>query len=517
MFSASVFRAVAAFSLRILTVSALLTTACTDNGSDRSSTGPGGKADDLNCASEPVLGLVPALGGFRFDEPMLMVRHPTVATRSYVAERKGVIWHADEKAAPTPKITVALDISARVDAASAQIGILGFAVHPKFTTNRFAFVAYTARDEHAELELRVSRFKAKTGLKAFDPASELVILRVPQPFENHKGGHLAFGPDKLLYIALGDGGSAGDPENRAQDVDDLRGKILRVDVDKPPYAIPSDNPFATSGGRGEIYAWGFQDPRRLSFDRETGALWVADVGAGHGHQELDRVVSGGNYGWRVREGAHCFSPDTGCNSDELIDPEAEYVEPGAAITGGFVYRGKRLPELDGDLIFADLASGEISAFDTEAADAEPRTLLASDRRIASFTQLADGELLAVDREQGGIYSLAMTCETSSEIRFDEVYKATMKNQCDPCHTAIDSGGLDLQSADVAFGELVGQKSQTEDCEGRDLVVPGNPEESLLYQKVAEVNLCGPAMPMTEPLTAEEIALIRDWIAGGALR
>ena len=170
---------------------------------------------------------------------------------------------------------------------------------------------------------------------------------VPQPYANHNGGMVAFGPDGLLYIGRGDGGSRGDPQNRAQNQAELPGKILRIDVDgAPPYVIPSDNPFARAGGRPEIFSSGVRNPWRFSFDRETGALWLADVGQNK-WEEIDLVARGGNYGWRIMEGKHCFLPEKACHVEGLIMPVFEYGHDKGrcSVTGGYVYRGRNLPAL----------------------------------------------------------------------------------------------------------------------------------------------------------------------------
>ena len=234
---------------------------------------------------------------------------------------------------------------------------------------------------------------------------------VPQPFANHNGGMIAFGPDGALYIGRGDGGGRGDPDNRGQNPHDLRGKILRVDVDRDePYAIPPENPYVSGGGRPEIYALGLRNPWRFSFDRETGFLWVADVGQ-YAWEEVDVIVRGGNYGWRFMEGRHCFSPPTNCAEAGLQLPVLEYGHDGGrcSITGGYVYRGPSQPSLKGVYVYGDYCTGEI--FGTRVgveprlgpADA-PQVLLRTGLRISSFGEDEGGELYVVDHG-GGIYRL----------------------------------------------------------------------------------------------------------------
>jgi glucose/arabinose dehydrogenase len=205
-----------------------------------------------------------------------------------------------------------------------------------------------------------------------------------------------------LYIGLGDGGSAGDPGNRAQNPHELLGKLLRLDVDRgTPYAIPPDNPFVVGGGRWEIFALGFRNPWRFSFDRATGELWVADVGQDD-WEEIDRVTRGGNYGWRIMEGAHCFRPRKGCGQEGLRLPVAEYAhERGrCAITGGYVYRGLRLPALRGAYLYGDYCSGELFALVND----KPHVLLKTTLAIASFGEDQEGELYVVDH-RGAVYRI----------------------------------------------------------------------------------------------------------------
>jgi len=235
---------------------------------------------------------------------------------------------------------------------------------------------------------------------------------VDQPFLNHNGGQIAFGPDGLLYVGLGDGGSGGDPLGHAQDTSTLLGSILRIDVDRgTPYAVPPDNPFAAGGGRPEIFAWGLRNPWRWSFDRETGELWCGDVGQNR-WEEVDRIRRGGNYGWNVREGAHCFA-SAECDSAGLIEPVAEYShDEGCSITGGYVYRGATLPQISGAYVYGDFCSGRIwGLFSAGGGALAPRLLAESGLQISSFAEDHDGELYVVDYG-GGIHRLASAPEPS---------------------------------------------------------------------------------------------------------
>jgi glucose/arabinose dehydrogenase len=234
-------------------------------------------------------------------------------------------------------------------------------------------------------------------------------LALPQPFANHNGGMIAFGPEGALYVGRGDGGSRGDPDNRGQNPHDLLGKILRLDVDGgEPYAILPDNPYVSGGGRPEVYALGLRNPWRFSFDRETSNLWVGDVGQ-YAWEEVDLVVRGGNYGWRLMEGGHCFSPKTECEKPGLTLPILEYGHEGGrcSITGGYVYRGPSQPPLRGMYLYGDYCSGEIFGVRVEPEKRPdirqaPHILLRTGLRISSFGEDEVGEAYVVDHG-GGIY------------------------------------------------------------------------------------------------------------------
>ena len=236
---------------------------------------------------------------------------------------------------------------------------------------------------------------------------EDIILSIPQGFSNHNGGQIAFGPDGYLYAGWGDGGGAGDPLDRAQDTSNLLGTMIRIGADGgTPYAIPSDNPFVANaanlcsqgfGGADcpEIFAWGFRNPWRWSFDRQNGDLWVGDVGQAQ-WEEVDRVVRSGNYGWDEREGAHCFEPASGCSTN-FADPITEYSHAeGISITGGYVYRGAAVPELQGQYVYADFGSGRIWAVPaTSQQGAVGEQLLDTALNITSFAEDNDGEIYVV--------------------------------------------------------------------------------------------------------------------------
>jgi glucose/arabinose dehydrogenase len=264
-------------------------------------------------------------------------------------------------------------------------------------------VNYTAGNP---LQSRISRF-AVTAADAMqaDPGSEQVLLAYQQPLANHNGGKIAFGPDGLLYIAVGDGGGGGDPQNNAQNRTNLLGSILRIDVNAStgslPYAIPGDNPFVgnTQGYREEIFAFGLRNPWKFSFDHETGKLWAADVGQNR-LEEINIIEKGGNYGWRIMEGTACYNPSQNCNQEGLLLPVYEYAHSagiGRSITGGYVYRGTRLPALQGHYIYGDYISGNIWALSLrENGTVASNTLLANAGfLISSFGEDHDREILVL--------------------------------------------------------------------------------------------------------------------------
>jgi glucose/arabinose dehydrogenase len=306
-----------------------------------------------------------------------------------------------------------VDLTDRV-LAGGERGLLGIAFHPDFARNRRLFVHYSRAGDGATV---VSELRASADLQSADRSSERVLLTVPQPFPNHNGGQLAFGPDGYLYIGLGDGGSQGDPLGNAQNPDVLLGKILRIDVDgahapRLQYGLPPDNAFGPDGphpgqGRPEIWAMGLRNPWRFSFDSATGDLYIGDVGQ-NAWEEIDRqpanAKAGRNYGWNQVEGLHCYQP--GCQRDRFVEPIAEY--PHAAtgscsVTGGYVYRGAAQPQLRGVYAFGDYCSGRIWTLQVDAGRTEPREVLATDLSISAFGQGEDGELYLADLAGGGIY------------------------------------------------------------------------------------------------------------------
>jgi len=313
--------------------------------------------------------------------------------RLVVASQDGRAWVLDPGDPGSAGRAPLVDLRDRV-LSGGERGLLGIAVHPRFPDDRRFFVHYTDLDGGTV----VSSLEANAEGSALDPASERRILEVEQPYANHNGGAVAFGPDGYLYVSLGDGGSGGDPHGNGQSLDTLLGKILRLDVDVAggdAYAIPTGNPWAGGGGRPEIWHTGLRNPWRLSFDRETGDLWIGDVGQG-ALEEVDvaRSAEGGrNFGWNVMEGRHCFRSD-GCDRTGLVEPVAEYDHSvGCTVIGGFVYRGAEYPLLRGGYLFADYCSGRIWAI-TAAGDGfrEPVEVGRAGAGLAAFGEDAAGEL-----------------------------------------------------------------------------------------------------------------------------
>ncbi len=344
------------------------------------------------------------LGGMR--RPVDLVHARDGSGRLFVLEQAGIIQVIkDQQVVAQPF----LDIRDRVGSSGNEQGLLGIAFHPKFSENGYFYLNYTDYSG----DTVISRFTAPLGESSdhpvADPSSELVLLRVDQPYANHNGGQLIFGPDGYLWIGLGDGGSQGDPNGNGQNPNALLGKILRIDVDGgDPYAIPVDNPYASGGGSPEVWAIGLRNPWRFSFDHATGDLYIADVGQGK-WEEIDFYASGPqltppNYGWNIREGNHTYSG--GVANTELIDPVFEYGhDVGCSVTGGMVYRGKALPQFTGVYLFGDYCSGTIWGLVQNDGNWQTKELFQTPYKIASFGEDQDGEIYLMDLN-GGVYQLA---------------------------------------------------------------------------------------------------------------
>jgi glucose/arabinose dehydrogenase len=305
-----------------------------------------------------------------------------------------------------------MDISDRVSRSGSEEGLLGFALAPDFATSRAFYVYYAARP--GERRTVVSRFTANAAGTTADVSSEAVILQVPQPFSNHKGGQIAFGPEGMLYVGLGDGGSGNDPNGNGQNLNTLLAKILRIDVGGTSgnlaYRVPADNPFVgRQDARAEVWAYGLRNPWRFSFDTQTGELWVGDVGQST-REEIDVVTKGGNYGWNVMEGEDCRGGGANCNRDGKILPVIDYpTGADCSVSGGFVYRGTAVPSLAGAYVYGDYCSGKVWALRYDGTRmTEQRQIADSSMRISSFARDNTGELyvLAYDDSGGGIFRIA---------------------------------------------------------------------------------------------------------------
>jgi glucose/arabinose dehydrogenase len=349
-------------------------------------------------------------------ERMFKLERPTYAAhdsagRMVFLEQRGKVFLSENGAlAETPF----LDISKKVKI-DYECGLLSIAFHPKFAQNGYFYVDYTT--EAPNLKTVIAEFHVDPTGKQVDPSTERVVMTISQPYLNHKGGQLQFGPDGYLYIGMGDGGNQRDPHKNGQNPQMLLAKILRIDVTpRQGYAIPKDNPFASkSHWAPEVYAIGMRNPWRFSFDLQTGLLYCGDVGQDT-WEEVDIIQKGGNYGWSVREGAHDFSPTR--PMPRTIDPIFEYSHDysAASITGGYVYRGKRIPELYGWYVFGEYSQGRIyglkyengkvtaSGMIVDPKDPNRKGGLRNPSQPSSFGEDIDGELYMIDNN-GPVYRI----------------------------------------------------------------------------------------------------------------
>jgi len=350
--------------------------------------------------------LVPVFGERAFERPLGLYQ-PGDGKRIYVLQQRGTVLVFS----PDGGADGAVFLQQKVLSKGNEEGLLSIAFHPKFADNGTFFLYYCAADPRRTV---LSRMQITAGdpSKA-DLASEQVLLTADQPFDNHNGGTLLFGADGKLYLSLGDGGAAGDPQDNGQKISSLLGKVLRIDVDQADaglaYGIPKDNPFVGKDGwRPEIWALGLRNPWRMSFDRKTGELWAGDVGQNY-WEEIDVIIRGGNYGWKNHEAKQPFEKRPAIPG--AIDPVFAYARgEGQSITGGYVYRGKRLKDLVGDYVYGDFNTGRIWALRRKGDAVENRLLiqLAKGQQVASFAEDAAGELYLCTFEgangnQGRVY------------------------------------------------------------------------------------------------------------------
>jgi len=345
----------------------------------------------------------------RLTDPLAIVNAGDGSGRLFVAQQGGQIRIVR---GGTLVDRPFLDIADRITSGGER-GLLGVAFHPRFPADPRVFVDYT----DVNGDTRVSSFRVDPASPdRVDPATEERLLFVKQPFANHNGGALVFGPDGFLYVSLGDGGSGGDPQGNGQSLTTLLGKILRIDIDRTSgdqrYSIPSDNPYAdaTDGRRPEIWLWGLRNPWRISFDRKTGDLWMGDVGQDR-WEEVDvqraGTPGGTNYGWNRMEGNHCYLPPSNCREPGLTLPVTEYGhDQGCTVIGGNVDRGTAQPLLAGAYLFADYCSGRVWAIDPSVDGARSPTLVArTNHAFSAFGEDQAGELYAVDINAGSLLRL----------------------------------------------------------------------------------------------------------------
>ncbi len=372
--------------------------------------------------------LINAFPSLTFNLPVAMIPAPT-GNRVYVVELPGVV-KAVENSTSTTTTTTFINITSLVEV-DGEGGLLGMAFDPQYTSNGFVYLSYTGPARTgAKLVSTIARYTVNAARTALEPGSALILLEVDQPHNNHNGGPIAFGNDGFLYIAFGDGGGSNDGEQNGQNTAVLLGKILRIDVSNivptrnPKYSIPASNPFVASASLGspfattsrcagagcpEIFAWGMRNPWRLSFDRQTGALWAGDVGQG-AFEEVDIITSGKNYGWGCYEGTRRnvdYPGIASCPANLVhIAPVLQYDRnEGTTITGGYIYRGTAMPTLTGQYIFSDYGSGTTWAVSTPYTSPVRRTLLSGSPGIVSLAEDTAGELYLINIGSGRIDKL----------------------------------------------------------------------------------------------------------------
>ena len=400
--------------------------------------------------------LVRAFPNITFSAPMMLIQPPGDPSRIFIMQRAGVV-RAFPNMATVQQTSVAnvVDITGRVNAAG-EGGLLGIAFHPQWATRKELFLSYTrtGRGNGNPLISVISRFRSTDNGVTFDPNSEERLLEIDQPFDNHDGGNIAFGPDGFLYIGFGDGGSGDDPNNAGQQTNTNLGKFLRINVDVPyvndggvRYGIPPTNPYASTGAPcnqttsartadagnitqcSEIFASGLRIPCRWSFDQGTGVLWAGDVGQGT-WEEVSIITNGGNFGWKVCEGFHLRGSTTNlCNTSTTtrgIDPVFAYGRSaGNSITGGYVYRGTGVPALVGKYVFGDFGNGNVFVLNEDpGTGARTSQTVGNVSGLASFGQTLDGEVYALSLYNGTIHRFATVAGTDAGVPFPATLSQT---------------------------------------------------------------------------------------------
>ena len=352
-----------------------------------------------------------AFPNLTFEFPVDIQSPKDGTNRIFVLSQPGKIYVFDNNS-DTKEKKIFFDISSKV-LYGGEMGLLGLAFHPEYKESGYFFLDYTTDNPRRTV---ISRFQvSKTDPSSADPLSEEILLEVAQPYENHNGGQISFGPDGYLYISLGDGGSGGDPLNAGQDLKNLLGKLLRVDVDNKAdgknYSIPADNPFIgnSEGYAEEIFAYGLRNVWRFSFDKQN-RLWAADVGQNK-WEEINLIEKGKNYGWRIMEAKHCYNPETDCDTAGLVLPIWEYGHNdmgGFSITGGFVCEGISAPALKGKYIYADYVSGRIWQLEFVNNLISNKMLVDTELAIATFGVDENSELYFSDyKDKGKLYKFVV--------------------------------------------------------------------------------------------------------------
>ncbi len=388
-------------------------------------------ARSFESSSSSVL-LVNAFSNLNFERSLYLTHAGDGSNRVFVVEKGGIV-HVFENDPAVTSTQVFVDISAKLQANVGETGLLSLAFHPDFATNKTFYLSYV----DADLVSVISEMKVSADSNQADPSSERILLTLQQPQRNHNGGHIAFGPDGYLYIAFGDGFSEaasdgiehGDPLGHGQNLETWFSSMLRIDVDRQSdslaYGIPPDNPYIgnTQNWREEIYAHGFRNPWRFSFDREKGDLWLADVGDKKA-EEIDFVQSGKNYGWNLKEASHCFE-DIPCDTTAWVgleDPIYEYLrDVGESITGGYVYNGSAIPEFKGKYIYGDFDVSKVWMLTYENGEIVQNELIANVQdNISSFGEDEQGEIYVVGYN-GRIFRFIDNNTTASELPTDAPY------------------------------------------------------------------------------------------------
>jgi glucose/arabinose dehydrogenase len=330
-----------------------------------------------------------------FERPLFLTAAPGDDRRLYVVEQGGVIRAFDRK--DPAQAAVFLDIHAKVSRKGEEEGLLGLAFHPQYAQNGRFYVYYSGAGARRQV---VASYRADPVKAIADPATEQQLIVMDDPYRNHNGGMLAFGPDGMLYVGTGDGGAAGDPKDSGQRLDTLLGKILRV---TPEGKAPPDNPFVKArGARGEIWAWGLRNPWRFSFDRKTGALWAGDVGQ-DAWEEIDVIMKGANYGWRLFEGEADYDNPGRRSAGAFVGPVAVYGhDEGCSVTGGYVYRGAAAPALQGHYLYADFCSGRVWALPADGTGKRIGRQIGNVPQPSSFGEDQDAEVYITSFD-GGLY------------------------------------------------------------------------------------------------------------------